>query len=73
MLKELHEMTQRIEQISQAEHDLISEVHPTVEKIKEDVAGCVRIGAHELFFDPTFYAQSLDQWLALMEQLRKLV
>ena len=45
----------------------------TLDQIKEDVAGCVRIGAHELFFDPTFYAQSLDQWLALMEQLRKLV
>jgi len=45
----------------------------TLDQIKEDVAGCVRIGAHELFFDPTFYARSLDQWLALMEQLRKLV
>ena len=45
----------------------------TLDQIKEDVAGCVRIGAHERFFDPTFYAQSLDQWLALMEQLRKLV
>src|SRR5438552_5607335 len=45
----------------------------TLEQIKEDVAGCVRIGAHELFFDPTFYAQSLDQWLGLMEQLRKFV
>src|SRR5438067_1366417 len=25
----------------------------TLDQIKEDVAGCVRIGAHELFFDPT--------------------
>jgi probable F420-dependent oxidoreductase len=44
----------------------------TLDQIKEDVAGCKRIGAHELFFDPTFYTQRLDRWLALMEQLRKL-
>jgi hypothetical protein len=37
MLKELHEMTTRIEQLSQAEHDLIREVHPQVSEIKEDV------------------------------------
>ena len=37
MLRELHEMTQRIEQLSKAEHDLIREVHPQVEKIKQDV------------------------------------
>ncbi|MFL6537101.1 MAG: hypothetical protein ACJ8JD_02855 [Chthoniobacterales bacterium] len=37
MLKELHDMTQRIAHLSQAEHDLISEVHPQVEKIKQDV------------------------------------
>jgi hypothetical protein len=37
MLKELHEMTGRIEQVSKAEHDLIREVHPQVEKIKQDV------------------------------------
>jgi len=37
MLKELHEMTTRIEQISQAEHDLIREVHPQVGEIKEHV------------------------------------
>jgi hypothetical protein len=37
MLKELHEMTQRIEHISQAEHDLIKEVHPRVREIKEHV------------------------------------
>ncbi len=30
-------MTQRIEQISQAEHDLIKEVHPRVHEIKEHV------------------------------------
>jgi len=37
MLKELHEMTTRIEQISEAEHDLIREVHPQVGKIREHV------------------------------------
>jgi hypothetical protein len=37
MLKELHEMTARIEHLSQAEHDLIREVHPQVGKIKEHV------------------------------------
>ena len=37
MLKELHEMATRIEQFSQAEHDLIQEVHPQVSKIKERV------------------------------------
>jgi len=37
MLKELHEMTRRIEQLSQAEHDLIREVHPQVGEIKEHV------------------------------------
>ena len=37
MLKELHEMTTRIEQLSQAEHDLIRDVHPKVHEIKEHV------------------------------------
>jgi hypothetical protein len=37
MLEELHEMTKRIEKLSQAEHDLISDVHPQVSEIKEDV------------------------------------
>ncbi len=47
----------------------------TIDQIKQDIAACRGIGAHQLFFDPTFYsgAQSLNQWLALMEQLRKLV
>ena len=45
-----------------------------LEQIQEDVLACQRIGAHELFFDPTFYqgAQTLPSWLALMEQMRKL-
>ena len=38
MLKELHEMTARIERLSAAEHDLIRDVHPKVDKIKEHVA-----------------------------------
>jgi hypothetical protein len=37
VLKELHEMTTRIEQLSKTEHDLIREVHPKVGEIKEDV------------------------------------
>jgi len=37
MLKELHEMTTRIERLSRAEHDLIREVHPQVGEIKERV------------------------------------
>src|SRR5215469_13907587 len=47
----------------------------TLDQIKEDVSACQRIGAHELFFDPTFFAgaQALDAWLSLMEQMRKFV
>lgn len=37
MLKELHAVTKRIEQLSKDEHDLLREVHPNVEKIKESV------------------------------------
>jgi divalent metal cation (Fe/Co/Zn/Cd) transporter len=37
MLKELHDMTKRIEKLSKAEHDLIREVHPKVDEIKESV------------------------------------
>jgi DNA replication initiation complex subunit (GINS family) len=37
MLEELHEMTTRIEKLSQAEHDLLSDVHPQVSEIKEHV------------------------------------
>jgi probable F420-dependent oxidoreductase len=45
----------------------------SIEQIKEDIAACRSIGAHELVFDPTFYAKSLDQWLSLLEQMRRLV
>jgi hypothetical protein len=37
MLEELHQMTTRIEKLSQVEHDLISDVHPQVSEIKEHV------------------------------------
>ena len=37
MLQELHEVIKRIEGLSKAEHDLLQQVHPTVEKIKESV------------------------------------
>jgi uncharacterized protein (UPF0335 family) len=36
-LEELREVTKRIEKLSQAEHDLISDVHPQVSEIKEHV------------------------------------
>lgn len=37
MLKELSDVAKRIEKLSKAEHDLIREVHPQVEEIKESV------------------------------------
>jgi len=37
VLKELHDMTSRIEELSRAEHDLIQDVHPQVSEIKEQV------------------------------------
>ncbi len=37
MLEELHEVAKRIEKLSKAEHDLLQEVHPKVEKIEESV------------------------------------
>jgi Luciferase-like monooxygenase len=47
----------------------------TLHQIGEDVDACKAIGAHEIHFDPTFTAggQQIDRWIALMEQLRKLV
>ena len=42
VLKELHEMAKRIERISEAEHDLIREVHPQVGEIKESVEAVAR-------------------------------
>ena len=37
MLQELHKVMKRIEELSKAEHDILREVHPSVEKIKESV------------------------------------
>jgi len=47
----------------------------TMEQIKEDTDACKQIGAHEVHFDPGFEEgkASLEGWLRLMEQLRKLV
>lgn len=39
MLKELHDVTKRIEQLSKIEHDMLRDVHPNVEEIKESVRG----------------------------------
>jgi hypothetical protein len=38
LLHELREQGRRIERLSQAEHDLIREVHPQVSEIKESIA-----------------------------------
>jgi transposase len=37
LLKELHDITTRIERLSKAEHDMIRDVHPKVHEIKEHV------------------------------------
>ena len=37
MLQELHRVMKRIEELSKAEHDMLREVHPNVEKIKDSV------------------------------------
>lgn len=37
VLKELHEMTRRIEKLSEAGHEMIRDVHPQVGEIKEHV------------------------------------
>ena len=37
MLKELNDVAKRIEQLSKAEHDMLREVHPKVDEIKESV------------------------------------
>jgi probable F420-dependent oxidoreductase len=46
----------------------------TLEQIKEDITACREVGAHELFFDPTFSPgmHDLTNWLALMEKVRGL-
>ena len=40
-VEELHEMTKRIERLSETEHELIREVHPQVSEIKEHVENVV--------------------------------
>jgi len=47
----------------------------TLDQIKADIAACNKIGAHEMFLVPAFTTggQSVDRWLALMEQFRKSV
>jgi hypothetical protein len=47
MLEELHQMTTRIEKLSQAEHDLISDVHPQVSEIKEHVENVKEVVSSE--------------------------
>ena len=44
----------------------------TLEQISDDVRGCAKIGAEEVFFDPAFgtNGQSLDHWLSLLDQLK---
>ena len=44
----------------------------SLEQISEDVRGCAKIGADEVFFDPAFApgGQSLDRWLSLLDQLQ---
>jgi len=47
MLEELHGMTKRIQRLSQAEHDLISDVHPQVSEIKEHVENVRQVVSSE--------------------------
>jgi probable F420-dependent oxidoreductase len=44
----------------------------TLDQISDDVKACAKIGARELFFDPTFAreGQSLHYWLSLLDQLQ---
>ena len=45
------------------------------DQIKEDIEGCRKLGAEELFFDPSFGpdGNSLDAFMKRMEQMRKLL
>jgi probable F420-dependent oxidoreductase len=44
----------------------------SLEQIADDVRGCAKIGASEVFFDPAFSpgGQSPDNWLSLLDQLK---
>lgn len=46
-MEELHEMTARIEKLSRAEHDLITDVHPQVTEIKEKVENVKEVVSSE--------------------------
>ena len=37
MLKELHQQADSIEELSRKEHEILKELHPTVQKIDENV------------------------------------
>lgn len=47
----------------------------SMDQIADDVKACAKIGAHEVFFDPTFapHGQSLDYWVSLLDQLRPMM
>ena len=47
----------------------------SLEQISEDVRGCAKIGAEEVFFDPAFApgGQSLDHWMSLLDQLKAMM
>ena len=47
----------------------------SLEQIREDVRGCAKIGADEVFFDPAFApgGQSIDRWMSLLEQLQEMM
>ena len=47
----------------------------TMDQVTEDVRACAKIGASEVFFDPTFTAggQSLDRWMSLLEDVKPLM
>lgn len=46
----------------------------TREQVKEDIAGCERIGASEIHFDPTFSDEggTLEGWLKTLEEMRQM-
>lgn len=46
MLRELHAVTERIEKLARAEHDLIREVHPKIGDIHESVEEVAEAVAH---------------------------
>jgi len=72
----------RLEMIVRANVEIsdspVSGVRPlftgSIAQIGEDAVSCREIGAHEIIYDPVFSpgAQSLNQWLDLMERLRDL-